>query len=342
MSDAQAGDARPFSALRREGYRVASGLYRVGTSVPAWDSRDSLTLSSGARLRRIRSFEAGRVEYALCVDVETLRTVVVEESDLRRGSTEETEKRGDGETGKDIISGSPVPPLFGSGGEGRGESLYDKTLRRYASAPMTAAGEAGVALTVDLCPSHRRWDRDLFEALRGMRGDQPLPVAICVSGAWVRHHEREFEQLCAWNRQGELDLTFVNHSDTHPVGAHGAFLNSGGVDFEAEILNAEVTLLARGVIPSPFFRFPGLAHSAARLKALEKYGLIPVDADEWPGQNHTVTDRLPEGILLLHGNGNERAGVKWFLEMVRRTGLKEKLRDGTRRMLSLAECARGG
>jgi hypothetical protein len=206
---------------------------------------------------------------------------------------------------------------------------------------MVGKGLEGVVLTVDLCPSHRRWDRDLFEALREMRGDQPLPVAVCVSGAWVRHHEREFEQLCAWNRQGELDLTFVNHSDTHPVGANGEFLNSEGVDFEAEILNAEMTLLARGVVLSPFFRFPGLAHSAARLKALEKYGLIPVDADHWPGRDHAVTDHLPHGILLLHGNGNERAGVAWFLEMIQRTGLKEKWREGQYRALSLVDYLRG-
>jgi hypothetical protein len=201
---------------------------------------------------------------------------------------------------------------------------------------MVGKGRGGVALTVDLCPSHRRWDRDLFETLRGMGTDRPLPMAVCVSGAWVRHHGPEFEQLCAWNREGELDLTFVNHSDTHPVGALGDFLNSEGVDFEEEVLNAEVTLLARGVIPSPFFRFPGLVHSTDRLKALAQYGLIPVDADHWPGYGGVATDRVPEGILLLHGNGNERAGVQWFLEMAKRTDLKEKLRDGTCRAFSLA------
>jgi len=292
---------------------VASGLYRVETPVPAWDSRDSLTLAAGTRLRRIRSFEAGGVEYALCVDVETLQTFVVEERRIDR---------------RDAIDRVPT------------DRLYEHALKRYANAPMKGKDLKGVVLTVDLCPSHRRWDRDLFEALREIKADRPLPVAVCVSGAWVRHHEREFEQLCAWHRQGELDLTFVNHSDTHPVGAHGNFMNSGGVDFESEILNAEVTLLARGIVPSPFFRFPGLAHSAARLKALEKYGLIPVDADYWPGRDHTMTDHLPQGILLMHGNGNERAGVRWFLEMVRQTGLKEKLRDGTCRAFSLADCAR--
>lgn len=156
----------------------------------------------------------------------------------------------------------------------------------------------------------------------------------------MRYHGPEFEQLCAWHRQREIDVTFVNHSDTHPVGERGDFLNNGGVDFEAEVLNAEVTLLRQGAVPSPFFRFPGLVHSTARLDALVKYGLIPVDADHWPGRDHAATDRLPQGILLLHGNGNERAGVAWFLEMMRHTGLKERLRNGTCRALSLVDCAR--
>ena len=134
-------------------------------------------------------------------------------------------------------------------------------------------------------------------------------------------------------------MTFVNHSDTHPVGERGDFLNNAGVDFEVEILNAEMTLLLRGAVPSPFFRFPGLVHSTARLEALKKYGLISVDADHWPGRDHVAEDRVPEGILLVHGNGNERAGVNWFFEMIRRTGLAEQLRDGARRVLSLAECA---
>lgn len=221
------------------------------------------------------------------------------------------------------------------------ESPYERALRRYAYAPMMEGGKAGVVLTVDLCPSHRPWDRGLFDALREIRREgHPLPVAVCVSGAWVRYHEPEFEQLCAWHRRGELDVTFVNHSDTHPVGKYGDFMNNEGVDFEAEILNAEVTLLIRGAVPSPFFRFPGLVHSSARLDALVKYGLIPVDADHWPGRDRMVTDRLPEGILLLHGNGNERAGVAWFFEMMRRTGLKEKLDNGQYCAFSIADYAR--
>ena len=284
------------------------------------------------RLWQLRAFEAGGEGYALCVDVETLRTFVVREDDLWRGTTEEKERG--------PFAGSPFLPLSDSGDGGQGTSPYERALERYAYVPMTGKEQEGVVMTVDLCPSHRRWDRDLFEALREMRTeDRPLPVAVCISGAWVRRHGPAFAQLCAWDREGELDLTFVNHSDTHPVGARGDFLNNEGVDFEGEILNAEVTLLAHGVVPSPFFRFPGLVHSAARLKALMQYGLIPVDADEWPGQGDIPTDRVPEGILLVHGNGNERAGVRWFLEMARQTGLRERLRDGQLKVFSLTDYA---
>ena len=351
---AQADDARPFTALRRETYRVASGLFRVETPIPAWDSRDSLTVAPGARLWRLRSFEAGGTAYALCVNVETLKACVVQEEDVKSvGGVNVPEALASSETsqtshtalpGGNGVEGISEVCRLGEGGQGSGgaeETPYGRALMRHARAPMMDEGKKGLVLTVDLCPSHRAWDRDLFDALREMRsGEKPLPVAVCISGAWVRHHSADFEQLLTWHREGALEVTFVNHSDTHPVGERGDFLNNAGVDFEAEVLNAEVTLLMHGAVPSPFFRFPGLVHSTARLEALARYGLIPVDADHWPGRDHLATDRVPEGILLIHGNGNERAGVAWFFEMIRRTGMKEKLRDGAGRVISLAECAR--
>ncbi|MEO5344797.1 MAG: hypothetical protein H7834_00285 [Magnetococcus sp. YQC-9] len=176
----------------------------------------------------------------------------------------------------------------------------------------------GVCLTIDLCPAPKPMEYRLFEALMSDDLSRPVPLAIAVSGGWMRRHERDFAWLCARHAEGDFSITWINHSNTHFYDAarHNRenFFLANGSDPQCEVLALEWELIRRGVTPPPFFRFPGLVSSSGLLKELTELGLLVI------GCETVVADGAPirsGGIILLHGNGNEPRGVDFFLHHLR-------------------------
>lgn len=171
----------------------------------------------------------------------------------------------------------------------------------------------GVFLTVDLCPSRRAYEARFFAQLADVaaREGRPTPVAISISGYWALDHQAELAALIESEGRREIDITWVNHSYTHRY-ARGLpdaqnFLLMPNTDFEREVLKTEELLIARGLTPSAFFRFPGLVSDEDLVLKLRKLGLIPLGADAWLAKGRRAR---PGSIVLVHGNGNEPLGIR--------------------------------
>jgi hypothetical protein len=193
----------------------------------------------------------------------------------------------------------------------------------------------GIFLTVDMCPSGRPIDKDLYERTAELgNGNEAVPIAIAISGDWIKAHKREFNWLLNQERAKKLSITWLNHSLTHPYKRNAPnennFLLSDGVDFEREVLENEILMLESGITPSPFFRFPGLIASDALMEKLNALSLIPVGTNAWLGKGE---DPKAGSIILVHGNGNERAGVNTLLRYYNRN--KARFKDGNIKLLPL-------
>lgn len=213
-----------------------------------------------------------------------------------------------------------------------GATPFLKALDRYSSAPyrlqnggaIRAQTEVdGIFLTVDLCPSKRPFERELFEAAGALGKGAPVPVAVAVTGVWLASHPEEVGYLKRETAAGRLAITWVNHSDHHvydprtPLDQN--FLLTPGTDLTREVLEVEQQLLASGLVPSPFFRFPGLVSDRATVERLRELSLIPIGSDAWLAKGESPGKG---SFILVHGNGNEPKGVKLLLPMLR----SEKLR----------------
>ena len=167
----------------------------------------------------------------------------------------------------------------------------------------------GAFVTGDLCPSRKPLERKFLQELEA----RDAKVALSLTGAWVARHQEDFLWLRREKAEGRLDILWVNHSFTHPFRPslpYGeTFLLTPGLDPEDEIVNVERLLIANGETPSVFFRYPGLVSNADWAERLRRFGLIPLGADSWlalgakPG---------PGGVILVHPNGNEPAGLAAF------------------------------
>jgi hypothetical protein len=168
----------------------------------------------------------------------------------------------------------------------------------------------GAYLTADLCPSHKALDRDFFERLLTTAKSLPVPIGLSISGRWLTHHRDDFQWIKSLIEKRSLDVTWINHSDTHPYKPGLAddenFLRLQGVDMHNEILNLEKTLIVNGVTPSVFFRYPGLISDPKLMDEMLRYALIPIDADAWISKGQSPTGG---SIILVHANGNERNGL---------------------------------
>jgi hypothetical protein len=186
-------------------------------------------------------------------------------------------------------------------------------------------GTDGIFVTVDLCPSSRGFEQDLFEALSGLPQAKagPVPVAIAVTKRWMESHEQSMAWLLDEVAGGRLSVTWVNHSATHPYQPQAAlernFLLTPGSDLEREVLATEQALLAIGVVPSVFFRFPGLVSDKGLMEKLRALSLIPIGSDAWLAKGEKPTGG---SFILVHGNGNEPLGVKLLLSLLQMRGEK--------------------
>ncbi len=252
--------------------------------------------SGGERQIMIRSFKRDGVAQALLVNPWTLETKVV-----------------------------PAVFLKNISPTARADNPYERALATATTGParlqnhgiiQAATPVQGQFLTVDLCPSKRPFEKTFFDSVANLGQSRPVPVAVAITGGWLATHGQEFAWLREQERLGRLAITWINHSLTHPYDAtvplSQTFLLTPGLDRRREILALEIQLLERGVLPSIFFRFPGLVADDAALGLLRELGLIPLGSNAWLAKGETPRDG---SIILVHGNGNEPAGIRRFNDL---------------------------
>lgn len=256
---------------------------------------------AGAPKIAIRQYELDAVPQVLLVDPRTFATSVAQPTSLHwlapdAAQTQQTPYY------RALIHYTAPPFRLQNGGATRADHATD-----------------GMFVTVDLCPSSRGFEQELFEALTGLPQAKagPVPVAIAVTKRWMDSHEEAMAWFLAEVAGGRLSVTWVDHSATHPYQPQARlernFLLTPGSDLEREVLATEQALLARGVVPSVFFRFPGLVSDKGLMEKLRALSLIPIGSDAWLAKGEK-----PAGgsFILVHGNGNEPAGVKLLLSLL--------------------------
>jgi hypothetical protein len=184
----------------------------------------------------------------------------------------------------------------------------------------------GVFVTGDLCPSRRPLDRDFLELL-GRQGPG-TPVALAISGLWMVRHADDLDWLKQQAASGALSIAWVNHSYHHPYVKSRpdaqTYLLTPGVDMDAEIFDTERLMIANGLTPSVFFRFPGLVSDPGLMEKLRERHLVALGADSWLALGPRPR---PGSIVLVHPNGNEEAGLRIFSRLTRQGKILEPLRS---------------
>lgn len=179
------------------------------------------------------------------------------------------------------------------------------------NAGLTQGDAPGTYVTGDLCPSSRPLERGFLERLAA-RGPH-TPVALSISGLWLKHHFEDYRWIAEQQASGALDVLWTNHSYSHPfrrgVSPDRTFLLTPDLDIEKEILEVERLLIANGGTPSLFFRFPGLVSSDPLMQAARAHHLISLGTDAWLALGQRPK---PGAIVLVHPNGNEPLGLKLF------------------------------
>ncbi len=180
--------------------------------------------------------------------------------------------------------------------------------------------ESGINLTEDLCPSHRPLDKVVFTDIikQFQLVEKPVPVALSVSGLWMNKHQADLQWLKQLQNEHEIYITWINHSYNHRVSSKlplkENFLLEPGTNITSEVLETEKDMLKNGLLPSIFFRFPGLISDQQLVYTITGFGLIPIGSDAWLAKG-----QQPHGgsIVLIHGNGNEPLGVKDFISLLK-------------------------
>lgn len=179
--------------------------------------------------------------------------------------------------------------------------------------------EKGITLTIDLCPSHKALDRVIFSSLitEFQKIEKPVPVALSITGRFMLSHAADINWLKSLVKSGDISITWVNHTYNHRFNPKAPlttnFLLEPGTDLSFEILGTELAMLQQGLLPSVFFRFPGLISDQQLVDQLLSYGIIPVGSDAWLAKGQQAQ---AGSIVLIHGNGNEPVGVKDFIRLL--------------------------
>ncbi len=272
-------------------------------------------LAGGGDLVGLRRLSLDREERYLAVDPETLATALVPASRLRAEPMSWTALRR-------AFEGSPYMKAVARA-EAGASALQDAGLVH------ALPREQGVVLTIDLCPSHRPLDRELFLKLASAfsSSERPLPIALAVTGVWMHEHPGDLDWLLERAAAGEISVTWINHSYHHAFSPSlplsRDFLLMPGTDLDVEVLWTEIAMIARGLLPSVFFRFPGLVSDRKAFEAVLSRGLLPTCSDAWLAKGQKPG---PGSIVLVHGNGNEPVGVRDFLELLQRERAEIKSR----------------
>lgn len=180
--------------------------------------------------------------------------------------------------------------------------------------------QAGINLTADLCPSHRPLDKIIFTDIFNEFGkvERPVPVALSITGLWMEKHQADLQWLKKMQDNQEINITWINHSFNHRVSKTAPlkdnFLLEPGTNIDYEVLATEQLMLKNGLLPSVFFRFPGLVSDEKLVDRILDFGLIPIGTDAWLAKG-----QQPQAgsIVLIHGNGNEPVGVHDFINLLK-------------------------
>jgi len=253
----------------------------------------------------LRRFRMNGSEHYLAVDPETLRTEVVP-------------------VGKYLVLKKRLNDILGR----RKGFAYSKAIRfagrnswRLQNAGITRmpGGGSEVYCTADLCPSMLPLDRVMFNKLVRDCGAfrRPVPVALAVSGLWLEKHAADMKWIAGLVERNDLAVTWINHTYHHrhkkraPLWKN--FLLEAGTNLEEEVMRTEIAMVEAGLVPSVFFRFPGLVSNKALFSVVAGYGLITIGSDAWLGKK-----QWPVGgsIILVHANGQEPVGIRRFLWII--------------------------
>ncbi len=155
-------------------------------------------------------------------------------------------------------------------------------------------------LTTDLCPIRTNYNWDFFTELISYQKKHNIhiPLVIFFTGRWIQSNPASFQQI----RKSGLPFIAGNHTFSHHILKDKYTV----AEFEKDVLKNETVLLEKGILPSPFFRFPGLKYQLPYLQALDRMSLLPVDVAIWMGQKV-----IPDwGVILVHSNGVENVEVQ--------------------------------
>src|SRR5712691_6900244 len=263
----------------------------------------------------LRTFTRGDQRFALAVDPEGLATRVLPADDLKLAPLSWQRVR---EVTRDTPYGRAIA-----------DSERSALAEQDAGIVHALTPGDGVVLTIDLCPSAHPLDRRLFTTLilDFAPAEKPVPVGIAITGRWMIEHPKDLAWLRQREREGEIAVTWIDHSFNHryderlPLSQN--FLLESGTDPDLEVLATEKAMIAQGLLPSVFFRFPGLVSDPKLVGRIVAYGLIPVGSDAWLAKNQVPS---AGSIVLVHGNGNEPVGVDRLLALVKqeRRAIREK------------------
>ncbi len=207
----------------------------------------------------------------------------------------------------------------------RKDAAYCKAIRfagknswRLQNAGIThvPGNDRDVYLSADLCPTKLSLDRTMFKQLVREYGvyRRPAPVAIAVSGKWIEKHPEDLKWIMDLVKNRDLAVTWINHTYNHRykkrVPLWKNFLLAIGSNLTDEVMHNEVTMLEAGLVPSVFFRFPGLVSNRALYTGVTGFGLIPLGSNAWLGKKQWP---VAGSIILVHVNGQEPVGIKRFL-----------------------------
>ena len=252
--------------------------------------------SNSTNMSALREFDIDGISRVWSVDIETLDTVVVDANQ----------------------SYLPQCP----------ESNYSRLLKESIEAPFPLQNDGIVStvdiptITTDLCPSSKSGFEEEFYCGLMRSFPTPVPVTVFITGRWIEKHDEEWSMLKAWDRDGNLSITWGNHTYTHPYHPHKPlvenFVLSAEYNLTEDILALEQKLLSDGVVPSIFFRFPGLVSDKHSMEIVARLGLVTIGSNTWIAKGEPVKQ---SSIILLHGNKNEHRGINMFQKLLVDTNL---------------------
>ncbi|NWF66963.1 MAG: hypothetical protein HXX81_05800 [Campylobacterales bacterium] len=251
----------------------------------------------------LRSFKQDNQNYLLVANVDTLETKIVKNS---------------------FLIDTNISKLFNSTLFNMLNKYNIQTQNSYQNSGLKNSSQNcdGYFLTVDMCPSNKYgFEKEFFEKLLEYKN-----IAICLTKKWAIQHKNEFEWLKKMQQEKKLNITWVNHSTNHfydkTLPFEKNFLLHDKENFLNEIFETEKFMIENGLIPSLFFRFPGLVSDSEVIDKLKALYLLPLGANSWLAKGEKPT---LGSIILVHGNLNEPKGIKLcnqFLDSVRPKLLK--------------------